>query len=268
MKAICVDDEPLILDLVVSMCRKLPQITDAQGFTAPGTALKWLDGNRVDLALLDIDMPGVSGITLARMIKEKWPDAAIIFLTGYSQYAVEAFALHASGYLLKPVSEKRLAAEVQYALERKTQKQPYVPAAILAYTFGPFELYVNGDPVSFERARAKELLALLVDQRGGSMTQPEIFAALWEDALYDRSAQKQLDVIIRSLKKTLAQYHVEQIVEMRSGTLRIVPQELECDMYRLLAGDVDAVNAYRGEYMSNYSWARMTEGYLDERLKR
>ena len=99
------------------------------------------------------------------------------------------------------------------------------------------------------------------------MTRPEIFAVLWEDAPYDRSAQKQLDVVIRSLRKTLAANRAGQIIEMKSASLRIVPQELECDMYRLLAGDDQAVNAYRGEYMSSYSWASMTESDLDRRVR-
>jgi two-component SAPR family response regulator len=256
-----VDDEVLILQMVVDMCRKLPELDDVQGFASSQEAQDWLQDHPVDLAILDIDMPGISGITMARKLKEKDPEAAVIFLTGYSQYAVEAFAMHASGYLLKPVSEKRLEAEVQYALGRKKTQAPFVPSAVLARTFGTFELCINGTPIAFERARSKELLALLVDRRG-SMTRAEIHAVLWEDAPYDRAAQKQLDVVIRSLKKTLLNHHLDQILEMKSGTLRVVPQEFECDMYRLLAGDIEAVNAYQGEYMSSYSWASTTEGYL------
>lgn len=268
MRVLCVDDEALIMQMVVSLCRDIPGLDEVRGFSSPAEALDWAKDHPADLAILDIDMPKISGILLAKQLKEMNPETAVIFLTGYSQYAVEAFSLHASGYLMKPVSEKRLRAEVAYALERRQAAPSRLPSAILAHTFGSFELYINGQAVSFRRAKAKELLALLVDRHGNSMTRAEIHAALWEDSLYDRSAQKQLDVIIRSLKQTLAEHHAEQILEMKSGTLRIVPRELECDMYRLLAGDIEAVNAYHGVYMSSYSWASATEGYLDEKIIR
>ncbi len=267
MKAICVDDEAAALEKTVSVCRKLPELEDVRGFAAPDAALQWAESHAVDLALLDIEMPGINGIALAGRIRELHPEAAVIFVTGHARYALDAFAVHASGYLLKPVSESRLVSEISYALGRKGKEAVPVPAAIFAHTFGQFDLYVNGKTVAFERSRAKELLALLIDRRGGSMTRPEIFAVLWEDAPYDRSAQKQLDVIIRSLRKTLAASQAGQIVEMKSAALRVVPQELECDMYRLLAGDDQALNAYRGEYMSSYSWASMTESDLDRRVR-
>ena len=267
MKAICVDDEALILQLTVSMCRQLPQLDDVQGFSSAGKALKWLEDHNADIALLDIDLPGMNGIALAREIKERQPETAILFLTGYAEYAVDAFELHADGYLMKPVSAERLAAEVAYAL---SGPRPHDPAggAVTVQTFGQFEVLVGGKPVLFSRAKAKELLAFLVDRQGGSVTRAEAFAVLWEDAYYDRPMQKQLDVIIRSLRKTLSDCGISRILEMKSGSLRIVPEELDCDMYRFLDGDIDAINAYRGEYMSAYSWASLTESSLIRRAGR
>ena len=101
-----------------------------------------------------------------------------------------------------------------------------------------------------------------MDRRGNSVTRAEAFAILWEDRLYDRSMQKQLDVIIRSLRATLQENGIASILEMKSGTLRILPERFRCDLYRFLSGDADAINAYRGEYMSGYDWAELTEGRL------
>ena len=70
-------------------------------------------------------------------------------------------------------------------------------------TFGNFELFVDGRPITFKQAKCKELLAYLVDRRGSGVARAEAFAILWEDRLYDRPMQKQLDVIIRSLRDTL-----------------------------------------------------------------
>ena len=83
--------------------------------------------------------------------------------------------------------------------------------------------------------------------------------------MYDRSMQKQFDVIIRSMKDTLREYGIERIFEMKKGSLRICPEQVDCDMYRFFDGDVEAFNAYHGEYMNPYSWASLTESYLSQR---
>ena len=115
MNILCVDDEVLLLNLTVSLCKELPDVTEVTGFWQPQEALAWAKDHAPDVALLDIDMPGMSGLELAKGLKEAHPDTAVIFLTGYAQYAVDAFAMHASGYLLKPVDKARLAEEIAFA---------------------------------------------------------------------------------------------------------------------------------------------------------
>ena len=76
---------------------------------------------------------------------------------------------------------------------------------------------------------------------------------------------EQLDVYIRSLRDTLREYGAEQIMEIEKGVLRVKPDTFSCDAYLFFSGDADTINAYRGEYMSSYSWASMTEGILSWR---
>ena len=252
MRILCVDDALPIMEDVVDMCRQLPQVTEVTGFTRPREALEWLRTHPVDLALLDIDMPQINGLMLAEQLKRSRPDAAIVFLTAFPQYAVQAFRLRATGYLLKPVSPGELAEEVAYACARR----PESPSGhIVAQTFGNFEIFVDGETLPFHRAKSKELLAYLIDRNGRGVTRPDIFSALWEDAPYDRSMQKYLDVVVRSLRQTLRNARIEQILEIKGGYLRIRPEQLDCDLYRFLRGDPRAVNAYRGEYMQEYPWA-------------
>ena len=262
MKILCVDDEALVLGLTVSLCRELPWSPEVAGFSRSGQALEWLEGNAPEIALLDINMADMNGLTLAAKIKALRPDTAIIFLTGYSEYAVDAFALHASGYLLKPVSRERLEAEVDHALSGRPARK--TTPHIFARTFGSFDLFVDGRPVLFARARSKELLAYLIDRHGSNVTRPQIFAAMWEDVPYNRSMQKQLDVVIRSLRATLDDYGISELLELRHGMLRVIPEKMECDLYRFLHGEADAVNAFRGEYMGPYPWAGLTESYMDQ----
>ncbi len=252
MRALCVDDALPIMEDTVAMCKKLPELTSVTGFTRPREAVEWLEKHPVDLALLDINMPEINGLMLAEQVKRKYPDAAIIFLTAFPQFAVQAIKLRTSGYLLKPVSLDDLKEEVDYALSRKPQR---VGGHIVVQTFGNFEIFVDGETLVFHRQKAKELLAYLIDRAGRGVNRPGIFAALWEEGLYDYSKQKYLDVIIRSLRETLKEAGIEDILEIKGGFLRVRTELVNCDLYRFLQNDPQAVNAYRGEYMEEYPWA-------------
>ena len=285
IKMICVDDAPLVLDHTVSLCRTIDRITDTKGFTNSGAALEYIGKNKVEIAVLDINMPDMNGIELAAHIKEKSPDTAIIFLTAYSEYAVEAFKLHASGYLMKPIDKESLSAEIDHAL---TNHPFRMESRIAAQTFGDFEFIVDGEVLVFIRSKskekgqeapcpgasqtstphlsAKELLAYLIERRGRNVSRQQAFMTLYENREYDRSMQKQFDNVIRNLRSVLKEHHAENIFVLERGTMRIRPELIDCDMYRLLDGDAEAVNSYRGEYMNQYSWANISEAYAS-RLK-
>ena len=262
MRVLCVDDALPIMEDIVSMCRKLPQITSVTGFTRPRDAMEWMETHPVDLALFDIDMPEINGLMLAEKLKHCHPDAAVIFLTAFQQYAVQAVKLRASGYLLKPVGLEELREEVDYACSRKKARPS---SHITVQTFGNFEIFVDGETLAFHRSKSKELLAYLVDRSGNGVSRAWIFATLWEDGLYDHSKQKYLDVIIRSLRDTLREAGIEEILEIKGGFLRVRPELLDCDLYRFLKNDPAAVNSYRGEYMEEYSWAVLNTEALASR---
>ena len=149
---------------------------------------------------------------------------------------------------------------MEYALSLHAARRP---ARVTAQTFGHFEILADGRTLDFRRSKAKELLAYLIDRQGSSVTRAEAFAVLWEDESYDRAMQKQMDVIIRSLKQGLKDRGIGEILEIQSGSMRVRKELVDCDLYRFLDGDMAAVNSYRGEYMSSYSWASLTEAYMD-----
>ena len=180
MRIVCVDDEPSALARSVSLCRALAQRPAVEGFSRARDALEWLRTNAADLALLDIRLPDMDGIALAERMRALRPRIAIVFLTCHSEYALEAFRLHASGYLLKPLDPDRLAEEVGYALRGGIP--PQKKTRVRVRTFGEFDVLLEGRPVVFERARARELLAFLVDRQGGFVTRANAFAALWKTA--------------------------------------------------------------------------------------
>ena len=263
MKAICVDSDETTLDLAVSVCEDESLLTEVKRFTRAHDALAWLEEEVVNLAVLAVELPDVSGLLLASEIKRKYPAAAVVFVATSGDYAVEAFRLHATGYLLKPVGRTRLVSEVEYALTGRASR---TPCHVEVRTFGNFELLVDGETVSFNRSKAKELLAYLVDKHGSGVTRAEVFAVLWESGEYDRSMQKQVDVIIRSLRDTLEKYGVGEILELKRGSMRLRTDLIDCDLYRFLNGDPHAVNQFCGEYMSAYSWATFTEAHLEQKM--
>ena len=260
MHVICVDDELYAMQYTVQQCLQLPQIDGAQGFTHSREALDYVKDHPVDLAILDINMPEIDGIALAIRIKQMRPQTAVLFLTAYKEYAFDAFSVHPAGYLLKPVSLEELEAEISLAF---ADAEPTPSSHVQVRTFGEFDLMVDGNPVSFPRAKAKELLAYLIDRQGGTVSRAAAFAILFEDELYTRQRQKYMDVIIRSLRQTLEACGAGDILEMNRGGLRICPEKLDCDSYRFFSGEENTVKSYRGEYMNAYSWASMAEAYMD-----
>ena len=259
MKAICVDDEPLAVEYTLGQCNLLPEIDGVEGFTEASAALDWIYRHPTDIAILDINMPQMDGITLAAKIKKASPKTAILFLTAYKEYAFDAYEVHPTGYLLKPVSQEKLAAEVAYVSGKADSP---LSAHIQVVTFEDFDVYVDGILINFKLTKSKEILAYLVDKQGSGVTRAELSAAVWEDRLYDRRMQKQLDVYIRSLRETLKEYGILEIMEMKKGVLRIRPDTFICDAYLFYSGDSEMINAYRGKYMTSYSWASMTESIL------
>ena len=123
LRVVCVDDERAALKNVLALCARIPEISDAQGFAGAEEAIAWLRGHPCDLALLDICLPGMDGIALAKKIRELQPETGIVFVTGYARYAVDAWAIHACGYVMKPATPERLREEVAHALSLRARRK-------------------------------------------------------------------------------------------------------------------------------------------------
>jgi len=265
MNIICVDDEPYAAEYTVRQCRQLPQAEEVRGFVHTREALDYAKDHPVDLAILDINMPETDGIALAIQIKQLRPQAAVLFLTAYREYAFDAYSAHPSGYLLKPVSQEELAEEIRQIF---AEEDPSPAPRIRVRTFGEFDLLVDGKTIVFARAKSKELFAYLIDRQGGNVTRSAAFAALFEDEPYTRDRQKYMDVIIRSMRLTLETCGAGEILELNRGGLRIRPEKMDCDAYRFFSGDERTIKSYQGEYMSAYSWASIKEAYMDRIAKK
>ena len=128
LRVLCVDDEKLILRQIADLCRKIPEISETQSFDRAGKALSWLGDHPCDLALLDISLPDMNGIALAKRIQELRPGTDIVFVTGHPQYAADSWSVHPKGYLLKPITKKDLQEELDYILSLRSSRRQVLRA--------------------------------------------------------------------------------------------------------------------------------------------
>ena len=199
-------------------------------------------------------MPELSGLELLTKLRNLHPDLIVIIATGYSQYALDAFKAHAVGFLLKPYSRDDLL----YAIETATLHLQGQAKNIYIRTFGRFEIFLNDEIVFFRNSKSKELLALLVDMQGGSVTTEFGISKLWEDRPYDKKTQSLYRKAAKQLKDTLKEKGIEDIIISNKSSRCLNTKKVKCDYYAYLENDVKGKNKFNQEYMSNYLWAEET----------
>lgn len=131
IRCIIIDDEPLASKLIQSYAEKMEELEVLGTYTNPLDALSFLKTNNVDLIFLDVMMPELSGVQLAKIIP---PDIQVIFTTAYQEYAVEGFELKALDYLVKPISFSRFINAVHRYKDLFT-KEPESDQSNLSHIF-------------------------------------------------------------------------------------------------------------------------------------
>ena len=250
MIAIAVDDEALMLGALVAAIEASPDVASVNSFSDCEEALEFARTNPADVAFLDINMRGMGGLTLAEKILEVRPSCKIVFCTGYEQYAIPAFKLHASGYLMKPISAEDVQAEIDNIKGMRQTEKP-----ITVKCFGNFEVYVKDEKLSFKRLKTKELFAFLVDRRGAGMTAKEICAVLFPGDMDDNKNASYLRQLVMDLKNTLKSVGAEGVLCHETPCYRVDTSLIKCDYISYLE---NGKPEFRGEYMTQYSWAEET----------
>ena len=260
MMIFAIDDEPKALRV---LCRCVEEAAPGSGIRAFDRAADALDAIRneglsPDIVFSDIEMPGLSGLEFAVALKKASPDTRVVFVTAFSQYALDAFQVRAQGYIMKPLTTALVRRELD---ELPAEPKP-APNRLRVQCFGYFEVFWRGEPLRFARRRTKEFLAYLVDRRGAFCAMEDVISALWGDVDDMKNAKHRVRNFISDLRETLKGIGMEDVLIRRTNNIAIRTELLDCDYYRMLEGDMAAVNAYRGEYMTNYSWAELTAGNL------
>ena len=250
MKAIAVDDELYMLETLEEAIRASSDISQVQCFSACSAALAYAAENPIDVAFLDINMRGIGGLGLAEKLMELHPRCKIIFCTGYAEYAVSAFQLHVSGYLMKPITPEAVQKEIDHLKGIKATEK-----LLNIKCFGNFEVLYNGESLPFKRKKAKELLAVLVDRNGASMTAKQICATLFPSDTDDTKNAAYLRQLMLDLKNTLKAVQAEDVLQHDTPYYRIDTDLVKCDYFSFLESGKPK---FHGEYMTQYSWAEET----------
>lgn len=257
MRAIIVDDESYCADYLEQLCEDINGLEIMGKFGNAAEAKEFLEENQVELVFLDIEMPGLSGIEAVSELRSLHSSLAVIFVTGYEQYAMAAFRADAVSYLLKPCDAQELA----HAVEKASHLLPTPKKRIEARTFGHFSVFIDGEPYRFSNMKAQELLALLIDSRGGVVKMEQAAGVLWEDRPYDNTVKQLYRKAVIYLNQLSSQKQLNFFVSNR-GSCHIIPSAIDCDYFRLLAGDQQARENFNGEYLLDYSWGEETLGNL------
>ena len=212
-----------------------------------------------DVAFLDIEMKGINGVEVAEKLKAINPNINIIFATGFGSYRDIAFDLHASGYLIKPITAERVRNELEN-LRRPVASQ----RRLKVLTFGNFEVLFNNTPLVFKYQKSKEMLAYLIDRKGAMCSTGELMAVLFEDgddhkAYYHRLRSDLID--------TLSACGCEGALVQQRGILGVSVDKVDCDYYDWCEGKRMGI-LWQGEYMVQYSWSEYTAGVLERMNKR
>ena len=215
----------------------------------------------IDIAVIDAALPELSGLDFGQYVQDLYPDVNLIYMTGDRALGYDALRQHASGILMKPVigtELKRELEELRYPDFRKRGKRVFVQ------TFGNFEIFVDGKPVAFKYSKTKEIVAVLVNNRGAQTTNGEIIACLWEDDGDPEKKASYLSNLRQDLQNTFTKLRLNNLILKQRGSLAIATDRIECDLYDWLEKKQDSKYHYLGEYMNQYSWPEVMHAELDE----
>ena len=172
-------------------------------------------------------------------------------VTGLLDTILVSILMHAFS-LYKRFTEKK------YILMLKKQKQN-----LEAKTFGNFTLLYENKVIKFSRTKSNELIAYLIYKNGSSVQTKELLSVLYGDYADSSRYGASLRNLIVDIKHTFAELEIQNFFMAEYNNFRINPEAVKCDYYDFLAGNQAAIKNFAGEFMSQYSWAEETAGFLE-----
>lgn len=249
MKAIIVDDEPIMLASFLRLSSGIEGLDLAGKFQSGEEALEFARQTPIDLAFLDIAMPVMNGIELAKRLRQLRPDILIVFISAYDEYIRESNQIGGDYYIVKPYKRETLEMVMDRLrlIAKRQQKSVYIQM------FGRFTVLKDGAPVHLQ-GKAKEILALIATRRGREISNEEIFSTIWETRTYSNDSMSVYYNALRRLKNSLEAEGLSSLLLSTSRGQMINTELFDCDYYAWLDHRADNSEQFRGEFLSEYSW--------------
>jgi len=230
---VVVEDERPILELMKILISKNECLNVIGEFTSSKEALLNVPKLKPQVVFLDVEMPGMNGIELAREIIQYNENVEVIFVTAYEKYAVEAFKVNAINYLLKPITEEdinltvtRLLKKHAKAIHNKREKKYRL------YCLGNLKFYEgsNNLEIKWPTAKTEELFAYLIYNRGEIINKWNLCETLW-NYKDPSSAEHNLHNTIYRLKSTLKKYGINDVIQYGAKGYKLNLNDFYCDVF-------------------------------------
>lgn len=288
LRAVIVDDEQPAIDLLRILLEDTGKVQCVGEYCKPSEAADYVAALKPDVVFLDVQMPICNGVELAGDIMDRSADTHIVFVTAFSEYAVQAFELNAIDYLLKPASPKSVERAVARIIKLNGLKNAFQSshAGTQIHCFGKFEVRksIDGRLIKWRTAKVEELFAYLLYHRGTVVRKSEIIENLWSEC-DPKIADGNLHTSVYQLKKTLKDNGVDIAVKFIGGGYVMEPgQAVDYDVASfeafVMKGEVlnndnfgefeRTTSLYRGDYLrsEDYLWcmperARLQKYFAD-----
>lgn len=249
MKCLIADDEPLIQRDIHRTAKKVFG-ESTEFFFAANTdeVLKIVGEQPLQIALLDIEMPFLGGIEVAKRIRELSPKTNVIFVTGHEKYALQAFGAYASDFIVKPINEN--------SLTKAYENLRFPVSKLEVRCFGRFDVIANGASVEFKRSKCKEVMAYMIDKRGGEVPEDEFRFLLWTEEEDTEKKRRYVRNIMSEIRSALKEHGADNIIlNNGKGSYRINREAISCDYYDYLDGKRSFPKEELQAYMEQYDWA-------------
>ena len=227
MKVIIADYDEEAIRLFEEQCKQFSYVELSGKFNDSAETLKYVSRHRVEAAFINIELNGMDGLQLGEKLRELNPKIVLVFFIEHTEYILEALRIKADGYMIRPYTMEDLTWTMGNAklLSRRQKKPAYIR------TFGRFDLFINGELVIFSNKKAKELLALCVDNKGGVVTMEEAVDKLWENRLYDEKVKNLYRRAVMDLNKIFSTYGIKDVFVKKRAACWINYANVDCDYY-------------------------------------
>ncbi len=272
LRVILIDDESLALKLLESKLNKIKDVEIIGKYIDPYQGLEEILSRQPDAVFLDIEMPEINGMELAKEIKAVLPNVKIVFVTAYSDYAVDAFEINAADYIVKPIRQERLIKTINKLLNvngKTTVSSPMVCC------FNKLHFKVDGKEsevmdVSWRTSKSRELFAYLIHYREQFVRKGDLIDIFWPN-INSKDGFTQLYSSIYQIRKSLKSIHfpIEIISSENSYRLELNEVLIDVDEWKNgmkkfsnvtkenLPEYESTLDLYKGDYFENddYWWA-------------